>query len=332
MSGNFYEVFENGRRRASLTSQEESDFFASCLEIRMFNVGEGEAILLIPPRSRNAWLMDCGCHHNKDLGEALADYLAAEDLLLKGLILSHPHLDHGGAIKTALENAPLARSVRYFRSDDAFFSAEKVWLGDLTTVMRRLGSRMARPVIVRQGIRNVDLGNGVRARLFAGKPVSAGYTSIFLNLHFGDARLLFTGDVKCGYEIKLLKQRAGAEFRADVLKVTHHGASSGTANRLVCAVKPGIAFASTAADGGHRLEGDVLGRLGGRPGPRKVLETFVDGDIIIKTHGRSLNGRVLYHVDRKRPGQFAKKLGAQTSLLRNVVRGRTKHTNCEKAC
>ena len=68
-------------------------------------------------------------------------------------------------------------------------------------------------------------------------------------------------------------------FRADVLKVTHYGAISGTANWLVCTVKPGIAIASTAKDDGHRLEEDVLDRLGDRPGPRKVLETFVDGDI-----------------------------------------------------
>ena len=68
-------------------------------------------------------------------------------------------------------------------------------------------------------------------------------------------------------------------FRADVLKVTHYGAISGTANWLVCTVKPGIAIASTAKDDGHRLEEDVLDRLGDRPGPRKVLETFVDGNI-----------------------------------------------------
>ncbi len=117
-----------------------------------------------------------------------------------------------------------------------------------------------------------------------------------------------------------------------MLKVTHHGASSGTANQLVCAVKPGIAIASTAKDDGHRLEADVLERLGGRPGARKVLETFVDGDIIIKTNGLTRNGGVLYHVDRKRPGQFAKKLEAKISLLRDVVRGRTNHTNCEKGC
>lgn len=332
MPGVFLTVIEDGTQRARPNRARELAFERSHLEVRMFNVGEGEAILVIPPRSRNAWLVDCGCHHNTDLGEALAAYLAAEDLLLKGLILSHPHLDHGGAIKTVLENAPLARNVKYFRSDDAFFSAGKVWLGDLTTVMRRLGSRMARPVTVRQRIRNVNLGNGVRARLFAGKPVSAGYTSIFLNLHFGDARLLFTGDVKCGYEIKLLKQRADAEFRADVLKVTHHGASSGTANRLVCAVKPGIAIASTAADGGHRLERDVLGRLGGRPGPRKVFETFVDGDIIVQTDGRALDGGVLYKVDSQRGSNVAAAVGATTRPLNKIRRGRTRHANCQRGC
>ena len=117
-----------------------------------------------------------------------------------------------------------------------------------------------------------------------------------------------------------------------MLKVTHHGASSGTANRLVCAVKPGIAIASTAVDDGHRLEEDVLGRLGGRPGPRKVLETLVDGDIIIRTDGQTRNGGVLYHVDRKRPGQFGNLLGADISLLRNVKRGMSEHKNCEQIC
>ncbi len=73
--------------------------------------------------------------------------------------------------------------------------------------------------------------------------------------------------------------------------MTHHGSSSGTARVIVDAVRPGIAVASTAPDGGHRLEMDTLARLGG---PRAVFETLVDGDIILRADGRGYGGGILY--------------------------------------
>ena len=337
MSGNFYEVFENRRKRAQLTPQEELDFFASCLEIRMFNVGEGELVLLVFPNDR-AWLVDGGSSTgttiNGKLATALADYLKKRELLLEAIVLSHPHTDHGLALQPLLkERRQLASKVTYYHSADAYYDDGKAWLHQLRAEIDSLNPGVPAEVVLIAEHRPRDVAvPGGTAHFFAGKPISKGYTSIFLNFHFGDARLLFTGDVTCGYEIRLLKTLGEEAFRADVLKVTHHGASSGTANRLVCAVKPGITIASTAEEDGHRLEEDVLERLGGRPGRRKVLETFVDGDIIIKTNGLTRNGGVLYHVYRKRPGQFAKKLDAKISLLRDVVRGSTKHTNCEKGC
>ena len=61
------------------------------------------------------------------------------------------------------------------------------------------------------------------------------------------------------------------DFRADVLKVRHHGSSSGTARATVETVRPGIAIASTGDEAGHTLELDTLQRLGGRPGPARRL-------------------------------------------------------------
>ncbi len=337
MSGNFYDVFENGRKKTHLKPQEELDFFAACLEIRMFNVGEGEVILLVFP-DNHVWFVDGGSSTgstiNGKLATALADYLKERELLLEAIVLSHPHTDRGLALEPFLKTRrQLAGKGTYYRSMDEYYNDRKVWLHDLRAEIDSLNPGVQTEIVqVGEHTPQQVVVHGGTAHLFAGTPISKGYTSIFLNLHFGDASLLFTGDVTCGYEIRLLKTLGEEAFRADVLKVTHHGASSGTANRLVCAVKPGIAIASTAVNDGHRLEEDVLGRLGGRPGPRKVLETLVDGDIIIKTDGQTRNGGVLYHVDRKRPGQFAKRLEAKTSLLRDVERGRTKHTNCEKGC
>lgn len=337
MSGKFYEVSENRRRTRKPPLPDKSAFFARCMEVRMFNVGEGEVILLVFPGDR-AWLIDAGCATypslNNKLAAALAKYLAKRGLLLEALVLSHPHTDHGLAFEPLLKSKNvIASEITYYRSADPYYNDGKAWLGRLQKQLKKLRPDVRTKVkIVKANMRRKVNVGGATVHLFAGKSVGGGYTSIFLWLRFGDARLLFTGDATCGYEIKLLKRFGKAKFRADVLKVTHHGASSGTASRLVCAVKPGICIASTAEDKGHRLEQDTLERLGGRPGPRKVLETLVDGDIIIRTDGSSVGGRVLYHVDRKHHGEFAKILGIKTIPLRNVRRGKSKHTNCEKEC
>lgn len=335
----FLTVIPDGARRARPDAPRRAAFERSHLEVRMFNIGEGESILVVPPRSRNAWIVDCGCHRSRELGEALAGYLRAERLRLKGIVLSHPHTDHGRAIKTVLQRAPLARDIRYFHSDDAYFptttpGSGKKWLRDLNVKLRQVGARTS---TVRRRLRNVNLGNGVRARLFSGQLASKGYTSIFLNLRFRDAHLLFTGDVKCSYELELLERRNHADFRADVLKLTHHGNSDGTSKRLLCAVQPGIAIASTGRDSGHSLEFDVLDRLqvGGQ---RRIFETLIEGDIILKTDGRRFDGGVLYQVDFQSRGRFAQAVGAEVRGIRRVDSDREPRTsprrlrNCKRDC
>lgn len=332
MTGTFYEVFENGREEVTLSSQKKTTFCASYLEVRMFNVGSGEAILLTLPGRKSAWVIDCGCHHNEALGEALAGYLNDEGIKLKGIVLSHPHFDHGGAIETLVQKAPLASTVTYCRSRDEYFWPPKPWIKTLNTELNAMNAALKKIVVEQNGMERVDLGKGVQARMYSGKRVSGGYTSIFMHIRYKAARLLFTGDVSCGYEEKLLKESLGYEFRADVLKVTHHGSSSGTSNKLLCAVDPGIAIASTGHDAGHRLERGPLKRLGGRPGDREVLETRVDGDIILQTDGSSSKGRVLYYVDKEDPGRFAAAAEAKTVALDSINRASGGPVGCGKDC
>jgi hypothetical protein len=182
----------------------------------------------------------------------------------------------------------------------------------------------------------VDFGAGVVADMFTGGPREEGLTSIFLLVRFGAARLLFTGDVEdCGYEEELLSQFGGAAFEADVLKLTHHGNSNGTSKKLLCAVKPGIAIASTAQDSGHRLEGDVLDRLQAGDAVPEIYETHVHGDIILQTDGTRNGGGVLYHVERIAPGRFENALRATTGTVKNADRERTgagTHEACKESC
>ena len=91
-----------------------------------------------------------------------------------------------------------------------------------------------------------------------------------------------------------------------------------------------MAIASTGDDGGHRLEADTLARLGGRPGPRRVYETIVDGDIIIRTDGQTYSNGILYEATFNDPGRFAPTLGEVTVNLNtaNAARGESNDPDC----
>lgn len=326
MPGVFYKVRAGKSEHASPSTARRNTFAKSHLEVRMFNVKDGEAILLVFPKNR-AWLVDCGSGNgekrNEILGTKLAAYLKQRKLKLEVFVPSHPHKDHGGAFTWLLRGKPkLASRLRFYRSSDAW-NKTSGWIPTLFKELKKLGSRF-QPLVLHNAHREVTVSNGVNAHLFAGSGDRA-YTSVFLHLRYHDARLLFTGDAHCAYEQKLLAAFGEEDFRADVLKVTHHGSSSGTAKKVVARVKHGMAIASTAADEGHRLEKDTLKRLGGLGKPRRVFETLVNGDIILRTDGGKLGDGILYQVEFESPGRFAAQadLGAGIVPLSQVNKQRT---------
>lgn len=327
----FLRVLESEARKARPSALRKAEFEQSCLEARMFNVGHGEAILLVFPQ-RRAWLIDGGSSNsstlNEKLGEGLLAYLGERDLTLEAFVPSHPHKDHVGAVATVLASgsSQIAPDVAIYRSEDATWNLDKTWLNELRDSIAGHGN--VRVLALRNAHREVVISEGVRAHLFAGSGEGA-YTSIFLQLRFHKTRLLFTGDSHCSYEKELVDLFGAEDFRADVLKVTHHGSSSGTAKAVVDAVRPGIAFASTGDEPGHTLELDTLQRLGGRPGPRAVYETLVDGDIILRTDGREYRGGVLCDVAFETPGRFAVALGAETRALEDVERTEGHDPHCQ---
>lgn len=112
---------------------------------------------------------------------------------------------------------------------------------------------------------------------------------MFTLLGFRNAWMLFTGDAYHLYERNILPriQALIGGNRVHLLKVTHHGSSDGTDAQFVAGIRPAIAIASTDADPGHRLEQDVIQRLGtaaiyqtydpGRPTRRKDVVARTDG-------------------------------------------------------
>ncbi len=329
MTTEFVKLTESKAQTAHPGATRRTKFANSHLEVRMFNVGDGEAILIAFP-NRRAWLVDggsgSGTKNNQKLGQQLAAYLHQRNLVLEALVPTHPHKDHVGAVAALLHAGPqLADPLTIYRSVDATWGLDTGWIGDFKQEVAKLPSQ-ANWVTLQNAHREVSVADGVKAHLFAGSGDGA-YTSIFLHLRFRQARLLFTGDSHCGYERDLLERFGEEDFRADVLKVTHHGSSSGTSLKVVNAIKPAIAIASTADDGGHRLEADTLQRIRQNAAKRRVYETVIDGDIILRTDGEAYGVGVLYQVELAAPGLFEAALGATTQPRATVDAQRSSSPN-----
>lgn len=110
-------------------------------------------------------------------------------------------------------------------------------------------------------------------------------TSIMLMIRYGETSFLFTGDAEREAEQALLD--SGAELKADVLKLGHHGSDTSTSYPFLREVMPEYAVISVGEGNSyeHPEEG-TLSRL--RDADCKILRTDLNGDIIISSDGEEL--------------------------------------------
>lgn len=106
-------------------------------------------------------------------------------------------------------------------------------------------------------------------------------------LHYGDFKMLLTGDAEKGVEGALV-EKYGSKLQADVLKVGHHGSQTSSIWQFVQAVKPKYALISCGPfEIFHHPNKDVLGRL--KQSGAKALTTFDHGSITVTTDGKSFD-------------------------------------------
>jgi competence protein ComEC len=114
---------------------------------------------------------------------------------------------------------------------------------------------------------------------------------VVARLTFGGVAILFTGDAESPTERWLLA--SGAELRADVLKVAHHGSRYASGMKLLRAVRPRIAVISAGVGNeyGHPAAATVqrLERAGAA-----VYRTDRDGDVTVETDGATIRVRTTH--------------------------------------
>ena len=194
------------------------------LYVHFIDVGQADCALL--ECDGQYALIDCG---NTEDGPLVIEYL--QNLGVERLSLAvgtHPHEDHIGGFASVLHE----------------YDADTVWFS-YTPYVNWVVEGFQRAVMMQsKSITKPKVGDTFQlgdATITMLGPVKTSYEdvndlSLVLMVQYGDTRFLFTGDMEAIAEEDLLN--SGADVKADVLKVGHHGSYSSTTYRLLREVAP----------------------------------------------------------------------------------------------
>lgn len=245
------------------------------MQVHFIDVGQGDSILITS--DSHAMLIDAG---ENDKGEIVLDYLKKQNVKeLDYMIGTHPHSDHIGGLDTVIDHikvgeAILPKVVHNTKTYEDLLDA--INKHTIPVKPAKLGEKY-------------QLG---AASFVIISPSSSSYEelnnySVGIKLTYGDTSFVLAGDAEKLSEKEMVK--SGIDLSADVLKLSHHGATNGLCEDLLDAVKPNYAVISVGADNDY-----------GHPSPTtlkamlkhgiKVFRTDIQGSIVFTTDGTSMKG------------------------------------------
>jgi competence protein ComEC len=214
-------------------------YFNRDLRVTFLSVGEGDGAVIRFPGGR-VMLIDAGGAFRGafDPGERIvAPYLWANKIMrVDYLALSHPDRDHFGGFTFIARNfSPAQFWTGGTTSDDLSY-------GEMLDAIRTAGTRS---YVCNSASAPMMLG-GVSLRCVGpvanATELKENNSSMVIRLGFGGRSILFTGDLEAKGERELIA--AGADLRATILKVPHHGSHTSSTAALIAAVDPQVAVIS----------------------------------------------------------------------------------------
>lgn len=254
-------------------TQDVFEDVSSNLKVSYLDVGQADSILI--ENNEEAMLIDAG---NNEDGALLVKYFEQEGINnFKYVVGTHPHEDHIGGLDDIIDNF----SIECLYIPDAITTTktfmdvlDSLEAKNMTYKVPKIGDEFylgdAKIEVIYTGTDTSDLNN----------------TSIVLKLNFGKTSFLFTGDATSKTEEILLDN--GADIKADVLKIGHHGSKYSTTDKFLSKVNPKYAIISVGANNSYKHPDDeVINKL--NTNNIDIYRTDQKGTIIITSDGNNLN-------------------------------------------
>ncbi len=257
--------------------------------LAFLNVGQGKCILIIAPNG-NTLMVDAGTQPYGQLGvgERCAKQQILPTLLRMGvrrlhvIAVTHPDKDHCNAVPILVrELRPLLFWLPVGDSSELDWQAVRAAVQEknIRTIVAQLGQRLWLDARHKVFVEVLGPPDGMVVKVSDWSPNDA---STVFKVRFGRITALLTGDIGATGQRWLLQ--SGADLRATILDVPHHGSKHNLETFLV-AVRPKVAVISAGRQNpfGHpALETvAVLRRMGAT-----IWVTGEQGSLLIRTNGQ----------------------------------------------
>jgi beta-lactamase superfamily II metal-dependent hydrolase len=251
------------------------------LQIHVLNVGQGDSILIIAPGGKTV-LVDAGVPGS---GKVVLDAMKRYNIdHIDLMVATHAHADHIGGADEVMRRTKVTTVL-----DSKVPNSTKNY-EDFLAAIDQTGAKYV-PASPGQ---KFDLGGGAALTVLA--PIQPFFTkdqlrsganepnanSVVTRLDYGDFSMLLTGDAEAETEERLMSK--GANIKAKVLKVGHHGSRYASSEKFLEQGGFESAVISDGADNryGHPNQ-DTLDRF--KSLGVKLYRTDLEGEVTIISRG-----------------------------------------------
>ncbi len=193
------------------------------------------------------------------------------------VIATHAHEDHVGGLGTIINNFTVKK----------VYSPVDSYSSTCFKEFTEAAEKQCGITVLKSGT-DFKLDNALIKTLWPVSPENedTNNTSIVLKMIYGNISFLFTGDLEHDAETRLVE--TGADLRADVLKVGHHGSDTSSSYLFLRSVLPQIGIISCGKDNsyGHPHK-EILERFD--QAETKILRTDERGSITVSSDGNKID-------------------------------------------
>ncbi|XP_019857694.1 PREDICTED: uncharacterized protein LOC109585993 [Amphimedon queenslandica] len=231
------------------------------LNIYALPVGQGDCTVIQCPKTRTVkgkgviTIIDAGTRKNHFKKEAFGHYL--KGATIKYVILTHPHTDHYNLIDSILEGHTETPKVYHSCDWTKYKGVKKPKPNKLTRIKNCIGKKKCNRELKLCDSRSVTLTVIASEQGKCGKHPNE--DSIVSKITYNGVSTLISGDLEGNDKmINAFLQGAGAEIKADIYRLAHHGAYAETGSKqcnrpdLLRAVGASYYFSSSGLDDKYR--------------------------------------------------------------------------------